>query len=232
MMWNRMLAVSLLLGAWLWASTAPSFAQDKPKPPCQAAKATKALKAKAPQAKQPAQRKVAKAEAQTKTNVQAKAPASRPTSRPVARTTVVKMSAKEKLVQKFWEAVVLYDFQTLFGITGVPFVNDNKCAIFAKFQDLEDFLREKKVPKEIVVGRPTVVKSGYTKSAFVRSALDTLSPATTNCKDPKANKLIDAINQYEVDFVLVTLTVGKTQVPTMMRLNKIKGRWLITGLVN
>ncbi|TNE48718.1 MAG: hypothetical protein EP343_15010 [Deltaproteobacteria bacterium] len=225
MMWNRMLAVSLLLGAWLWTSAAPSFAQDKPKPRSQAVKAPKA---QAPQAKKPAQRPAPKAKAKA----QAKVPASRPASRPTVRITVVKMSAKEKLVQKFWESVVLYDFQALFGITGVPFVNDNKCAIFAKFQDLEDFLREKKVPKEVTIGRPTVVKSGYTKSAFVRSALDTLSPATTNCEDPKSNKLIDAINQYEVDFVLVTLTVGKTQIPTMMRLNKIKGRWLVTGLVN
>lgn len=244
-MWNKTLAFMVILGTWLAVSIQPVLADDDAEPSCPKAAAAakaKAAKAKAAKklmkvatvkkamkvgkAKKAAKAKQAKAPAKAKVAAKAKAPASRPASQPA------KLNAKEALVKTFWEAVIRYDFQTLFGITGVPFVNDAKCNIFGDFKDLEAFLRKQNVPKNVKIGRPSIVKSGYTKFKFVRSGLDTLSPASTNCKNPKANKMIDAVNSYEVDFILVTLTVGTKRIPTMMRLNKIKGRWLITGLVN
>lgn len=163
--------------------------------------------------------------------VKAKAKVPRPSSRPSSRP-VVKLSENEKLVLAFWKAVIERDYQSLFGTSGEPFVSDDKCKIFEKHEQVEKYLREQKLPANIKVGRPTTLRPGAKLPAYIQRLMSHLAPSQANCDDEKTNNLIIKAASLPVQFITVTLTVGSQRVFTVMRLSKLNGYWLVTGLKN
>ncbi len=161
----------------------------------------------------------------------AEAPTSRPATKPTSKPAKA-LTANELLVLAFWQAVVQRDYQTLFGSTGTPFVSDGKCKVFGTFELLEDYLRKQKLPKKISFGRPTTLSRDDKQPGYIQRSLDVLAPQRADCSEETINDLIVKSANYPVQFLSLTLTVGSQKVFTVMRLSKINGKWLVTGLKN
>lgn len=152
-------------------------------------------------------------------------PTTQPSTRPVR-------SDEELTVIAFWQAVLAHDHQTLFGLVGFPFVSDAKCNVLKDFKALEGFLNKQTLPKKVTIGEPVTLSPKDKLPPDLRKSIGILAPLRANCSDETTNKLIGEASTYPVQFVWLALKVGDKELSTVVRLSRIKGRWLVTGLHN